>query len=77
MYKDVSFVFVTKSRKSDTVDIYIREMDNWSIMLEGVATDSRISFILTDKNFLGSGHVSQNSYTWFHTTGDNAYSTIT
>jgi hypothetical protein len=70
---DVSFFVKAASKNSDSVDIYIRELDNWSITPEVEASPSSPTLKLTDKNFLGLGHEFQNSFTWNQTKGDNAY----
>jgi hypothetical protein len=63
---DVSFFVVPASKGSDSVDINIREMDNWSLVPRFSASSSSFSFGLNDKNFAGMGHDSQNSFTWYH-----------
>lgn len=70
---DVSFFVKAASKNSDSVDIFIRELDNWSITLAVEASPSSPTLKLTDKNFLGLGHEFQNSFTWRRTNGDNAY----
>jgi len=72
---DVSFFIIATSKNSDSVDIFIRELDNWSIIPKGVISSSRITINLIDKNFLGLGHEFRNIYTWHHTTGDDAFTT--
>ena len=72
---DVSFFVKTVSANSDSVDIYIRELDNWSIIPKVAASASRFSFNLSDKNFLGLGHEFKNGFTWNHAQGDYAYYT--
>src|SRR4030042_4440746 len=70
---DVSFLIRTASKNSDSVDIFIRELDNWSIIPDGSFSNSRVSIQLNDKNFLGLGHESKNSFTWNHTTANYAF----
>jgi len=71
---DVSFFVKATSKNSDSVDIFIREMDNWSLIPKVSASNSGISVNLIDKNFVGFGHVSDNSFIWYKSTGDFAYS---
>jgi hypothetical protein len=71
--RDVSFYVKYSSKNSDSVDIFIRELDNWSIVPAFAASTSRVTVNLTDKNFLGLGHESKNGFTWNHTNGDYAY----
>jgi hypothetical protein len=59
---DVSFYVVSTGAKSDSVDIFIRELDIWSISPKIVISPSRLSLGITDKNILGSGHEFKNVY---------------
>ena len=59
---DVSFYVVSSGVKKDSVDIFIREMDIWSISATGSVSPTHINFGITDKNFLGSGHEFQNVF---------------
>jgi len=70
---DVSFSFTATSPKSDSVDIHIRELDNWSMSPNGSLSPTIFSINLTEKNFLGLGHEFQNDFTQYHTTGENAF----
>jgi hypothetical protein len=58
---------------SDSVDIYIRELDRWSIIPGGSFSGKRLNARLRDDNFLGMGHEFSNGLTWNHTTGRYAY----
>ncbi len=70
---DVSFFVVPASKGSDSVDIFIRELDNWSLVPRFSASTSNLQFALNDKNFAGMGHDSQNSYTWHHANSASSY----
>lgn len=72
---DVSFYIRLSAESSDSVDIYIRELDTWSIIPGGSISDKRIFASLRDDNFLGFGHEFQNGITWNHKTGDYAFKT--
>jgi hypothetical protein len=72
---DVSFFVKATAVKSDSVDIFIRELDNWSLTPEVQASTSSNTVTLTEKNFLGTGHEFENSFTRDFTDGVNAYST--
>jgi hypothetical protein len=61
---DVSFFVKIISKNADSVDIYIRELDNWSLIPKMAISSSGFSMNLTDKNFLGLGHESDNSFEW-------------
>jgi len=70
------FFYVTSSRpKSDSVDIFIRELDNWSIEAEGAFSTSFIKVGVTDNNFLGSGHEFQNVFSRNISTGISSFNT--
>jgi hypothetical protein len=73
--RDVSFFVKTVSKNSDSVDIFIRELDTWSIIPAVVATTSHATIRLTERNFMGFGHEFKNTYTWYPDTGDDAFST--
>ncbi|MEP7264501.1 MAG: hypothetical protein ABI772_08385 [Bacteroidota bacterium] len=62
--RDVIFT-CKKVAKGDSVDIYIRAMDVWSLIVEGSGNTSRFSPDVTERNFLGLGHrleVEYNNY---------------
>jgi hypothetical protein len=70
---DVSFFIKAVAKNSDSVDIHIREMDNWSIFPSVSVSTTSFNINLTDKNFLGLGHESQNEYTWHPSPSKDAY----
>ena len=70
---DVSFFVTATAKNSDSVDIYIRELDKWSIIPSGAASGSSVTVNLRDNNFMGLGHESKNEITWNHTTGNYGY----
>jgi hypothetical protein len=69
---DVSF-YTVALENSDSVDIFIRELDSWSLIPGGSISASRINFKLRENNFIGLGHTFQNGIVWKHSTGDFAY----
>ena len=73
--RDVSFFVKAASKNSDSVDIFIRELDTWTIIPAFVATTSHATFRLTERNFLGFGHEFKNTYTWYPETGHDAFAT--
>lgn len=73
--RDVSFFVKASPTNSDSVDIFIRELDNWSIIPKVAASSSRSTIDLTDKNFLGLGHEFQNGFSHNYTEGTNAFNT--
>jgi hypothetical protein len=70
---DVSFYTVTTPENTDSVDIFIRELDSWSLIPGGSRSASRLTFNLRENNFIGLGHTFQNGIIWNHSTGDFAY----
>ncbi|NOU48283.1 MAG: hypothetical protein HOO86_14660 [Bacteroidales bacterium] len=72
---DVSFSFKIVSKSRDSVDIYIRELDKWSLIPKGSISGSRINANLAAKNFAGLGHEFSNGFSWLHKTGNFAYNT--
>jgi hypothetical protein len=72
---DVYFYVTSGGRKSDSVDIFIRELDIWSLIPEASFSTSDFSVGITDRNFLGTGHEFQNVFSRNITDGINAYNT--
>lgn len=58
----------------DSVDVYIRVLDSWSLVPDVNSSTSKSKFDLTEKNFLGLGHEFSNSYTKSLTSKENGYS---
>jgi len=74
--KDVTFFVQKTSRNSDSVDIFIREIDNWSLTPQFTAsTTSSNTILITEENFLGTGHEFQDGFTKDISNGNNAFST--
>jgi len=71
--RDVSFFVKAAAKGSDSVDIYIRELDIWSITPKGSTSASSTTINLADKNFLGLGHELQSDFTRNYAKGFNAY----
>jgi hypothetical protein len=55
-------VYFTPVMDGESVDIYIREYDVWSIIITGAFSPSSFSVDLNEKNFLGLGHQFDNHY---------------
>ena len=72
---DVSFFVEETSENSDSVDIFIRELDKWSIIPGGSINAGQNSFSLRDDNFLGLGHGFQNELIRNKSTGNFTYNT--
>ncbi|MFL9844313.1 hypothetical protein [Flavobacterium rhizosphaerae] len=61
------------SASSDSVDVYIRVLDSWSLIPNGSASGSGTSFELTERNFLGLGHEFRNDFDKRFNTGKTSY----
>jgi hypothetical protein len=70
---DVSFYVTATAKNSDSVDIFIRELDNWSLIPRIAASPTSVTLGLDDKNFMGLGHESRNDFTWNHNSRLYAY----
>ncbi|NTW24934.1 MAG: hypothetical protein HGA37_09555 [Lentimicrobium sp.] len=70
---DVSFIVLATPKTSDSVDVYIRELDSWSIIPGGAASATGVKVNLRDNNFMGLGHESVNEIGWNRTNGDYGY----
>jgi hypothetical protein len=72
---DVSFFVVPTGSQSDSVDIYIREMDIWSIYPIVSVSTSHMKLVVSDKNFLGTGHEFRIGFSRDIAKGINAFNT--
>lgn len=63
---DVSVFAVAVPGSTDSVDVYIRELDKWSIIPNFSASTSSFTVSLDERNFLGLGHDWTNSFTRNH-----------
>jgi hypothetical protein len=72
---DVYFYVGSAGQKSDSVDILIRELDNWSIIPQVAISTSAMKIDITDKNFLGLGHEFQNVFSRNISTGISKFLT--
>ncbi|HEX8577295.1 MAG TPA: hypothetical protein VF677_13455 [Flavobacterium sp.] len=69
-------VFITAlpaSKNSDSVDVFVRVLDSWTLVPKGSISSSRMSVELTERNFLGSGHEVNNRFTNRFDDGRNAH----
>ncbi|HLF51835.1 hypothetical protein [Flavobacterium sp.] len=63
------------SKNSDSVDVYIRVLDSWSLIPEISGSNTKIALDLNERNFLGTGHQFENNYKKRYEDGQTAYST--
>lgn len=59
----------------DSVDVYIRVLDSWSLAPDVSSSTNKSKFYLKEKNIFGLGHEFSNSYTKSLTSKENGYST--
>lgn len=71
--RDVSFYVKAAAKGSDSIDIFIREMDIWSIIPKGSVSSSGSKINLADENFLGLGHEFQGDFKRNYTEGINSF----
>jgi len=70
---EVYFSVMPTGKNSDSVDIFIRELDKWSIIPGLAISKSAIKIELADKNILGSGQEMQSLFAKDFTTGINSF----
>jgi hypothetical protein len=73
--REVLFNVVPVAKTGDSVDMYIRVADKWSIIPDADASAARIAVGFTESNFMGFGHEFQNAYIWNHSNGKKAFAT--
>lgn len=61
------------TNSKDSVDVYIRVMDSWSLIPNGSASTSSQTLELTERNFLGLGHEFENNINTESSSGDVTY----
>ncbi len=72
---DVAFSVLATGEDSDSVDVFIRVSDKWSIMPTGTITPSKVFAGIADNNFLGLGHEFKNTFSKNFNTGINSFNT--
>lgn len=63
------------SPNSDSVDVYLRVLDSWSLVPEFSTSTSNSTFKLTERNFIGIGHELSGTYRESLTGKENSFST--
>ena len=69
----VNITLESISKTSDSVDVSVRVLDSWSIIPKGSISNTRNSFEIDERNFLGSGHEFDSKYTNRFSDGKKAY----
>jgi hypothetical protein len=70
---EVAFKIVDAGKNSDSVDIYIRELDKWSFIPAGAISTENIRIIITEKNVFGTGHEFKNDFLRNYIKSINSY----
>lgn len=60
-------------KNSDSVDVFIRVLDTWSLLPRVSASDAKANFQLNERNFFGSGHTLKSQYQKRYEDGKSAY----
>ncbi|HMU76724.1 MAG: hypothetical protein K1X73_03215 [Bacteroidia bacterium] len=55
-----------KNELNQTIDLEVRVLDNWSILIGGGMSETNTKISITEKNFAGLGHTFENSYRWYY-----------
>jgi len=72
---NVAFSVIATGEDSDSVDVFIRVSDKWSIMPTGTITPAKVFAGIADNNFLGLGHEFNNTFSRNFNTGIKAFNT--
>ncbi len=71
---DVAVTVAFTAKSADSVDVYFRVGDLWSIIPDGAMSNNAVTLKLADKNLAGLGHTFSNTYSQNFLNGDNAFS---
>jgi len=61
------------SENGDSVDVYVNTLDSWSMLITGSFSTSKIGVRISERNFLGLGHVLYNRYRHNYESGKSLY----
>lgn len=61
------------AQNSDSVDVYFRVLDSWSLIPIFSSSSSKSTFDLTERNFIGTGHEFSNTYINSKNSSRNGY----
>jgi len=71
---DVVITAALTGKDSDSVDVFVKAADLWTIIPDGAVSNTSATFTLSDNNLAGMGHTFSNSYSQNYSNGRNAYS---
>lgn len=55
-----------KNELNQTIDLEVRVLDNWSILIGGGMSETNTKISVTERNFAGLGNTFENSYRWYY-----------
>lgn len=61
------------AKNGDSVDVFIRVLDTWSLLPKVAFSDTKANFQLNERNFYGSGHTLNSRYQKRYDDGKSAY----
>lgn len=73
--QSVEIIIKPVKNAKDSVDIFIRVLDSWSLIPTGAFSNSQANLNLNERNFLGLGHQFENNLARRFSDNTNAYST--
>ncbi len=62
LFRDILITPTTIDGCVDSIDLYVKVIDKWSLTVAFTANPNRARFTITESNFLGLGHESSNSF---------------
>jgi hypothetical protein len=71
---DVVVTAVPTAKDSDSVDVFVRVSDLWSVIPDGALSSENLTLKLTEKNLGGLGHTISGSWWQNYMNGKNAFS---
>ncbi|MNF24899.1 Outer membrane protein assembly factor BamA [compost metagenome] len=74
--RSVHTTFTLPHERSDSVDVYIRVLDSWSLIPKTAFSSSKASIEFNENNFMGIGHEFNNKYINTYSEGKNAYALL-
>lgn len=72
----ISINVLQTDKNADSVDVYIRVLDSWSIIPKASVSNSKTTLEFNEKNFMGIGHEFSNKYTNRSSDGKKGYNFI-
>ena len=71
----VEIIIKPVKNSKDSVDVFIRVLDSWSLIPTGAFSNSEVNLNLNERNFMGLGHQFENNVARRFSDNTNAYST--